>query len=133
MTTTGLTLINDQPGHRHMAEVCAAHGLTREQMRGWNKTQKHVNARKDLWFRLKFIAGFSWTEAARMTRKDHSTAIYGVRQWSSEHLGTHPKAKEAEIASAWAGYLAAMEFALALCVAPAGEYGNNLEMQRAAA
>ena len=131
--TTGLTLIDTQPGHRHLAEVCALTGLTRDNLRSWNKTKPYVRARKQLWFRLKFIAGFSWTEAARMTRKDHSTAIYGVRQWSSEHLGTHPKAKEAEIAAAWQGYLDAMEFALALCVAAPGEYGNNLEMQRAAA
>ena len=97
-----------------MAEVSALTGLTRMDLRSWNKTQRFVKARKQLWFRLKFLAGFSWPEAARMTRKDHSTAIYGVRQWASEHLGTHPKAKEAEIAAAWQGYLDAMEFARAL-------------------
>lgn len=127
MPPTVLTAVDNQPGHRHMAEVCAITGLTRDNLRSWNKTQRYVRARKQLWFRLKFLAGFSWPEAARMTRKDHSTAIYGVRQWASEHLGTHPKAKEAEIAAAWAGYVTAMEFAAMLCVAAPGEYGNNMD------
>ena len=98
---TGLTLINDQPGHRHMAEVCAAHGLTREQMRGWNKTQKHVNARKDLWFRLVIVEGWSFPEAGRMTRKDHTTVLYGLRRYAAEMLGTPPKARLDEIREAW--------------------------------
>jgi chromosomal replication initiation ATPase DnaA len=98
---TGLTLINDQPGRRHMAEVCAAHGLTREQMRGWNKTQKHVNARKDLWFRLVIIEQWSLPEAGRMTRKDHTTVLYGLRRYAAEILGTPPKASLAEIREAY--------------------------------
>ena len=84
-----------------MAEVCAAHGLTREQMRGWSKTQKHVNARKDLWFRLVIVEGWSFPEAGRMTRKDHTTVLYGLRRYAAEMLGTPPKARLDEIREAW--------------------------------
>ena len=112
MTTQGLTLIENQPGHRHMAQVCAITGLTRDNLRSWNKTGPYVHARRQLWFRLKIIEGFSWNETSAMTRKDHTTALYGVRRWAAEHLGTPAKASSAEIRAAWTGYLTAMEFVI---------------------
>jgi chromosomal replication initiation ATPase DnaA len=114
---TGLEHISAQPGHRHMAEVCALHGVTRDDLRSWNKARFIVNARKEFWFRLKIILGWSWSETARATRKDHTTALYGVRQWAHKHLGTRPKASQDEIAAAWAGYLTAIEFLLFLALA----------------
>ena len=100
--TTGLTLIDNQPGHRHMAEVCAAHGLTRENLRSWNKSQRYVRARKELWFRLMIVERtFSFPEAGRLTRKDHSTVIYGMRKYAAELLGTRPNAGLDEIRLAY--------------------------------
>jgi len=106
--------LKEKPGNVHMESVCQSHGLTRQNLRSWDKRQAYVRARKELWFRLKFIAGFSWPEAAGMTRKDHTTALYGVRQWANQHLGTSPKAKEAEIAAAWEGYCRAIAFLVLL-------------------
>ena len=92
--TTGLTLIDTQPGHRHMAEVCAAHGLTRENLRSWNKSQRYVRARKELWFRLMIVERtFSFPEAGRLTRKDHTTVLHKLHALvplSDELVGDSP-------------------------------------------
>lgn len=79
--------INTQPGHLHMQAVCDAHGLTPANLRSWNKCQPYVTARKDLWLRLVVIEGWSYPQAGRMTCKDHTTALYGLRRRWAELTG----------------------------------------------
>jgi hypothetical protein len=88
-----MTTIETQPGHRHLAEVCATHGLFREQLNGHCKTQKIADARHDLWFRLVIIEGFSLPKAGRIrgTRYDHTSVLHGVRKIAAQTLDTHPR------------------------------------------
>lgn len=99
-----LTAITQQPGARHLTAVCEAHGFTREHIRGWKKTHDRTAARRELWFRLLVLErSFSLPEAARIGRKDHTTALYGLRKIAFELMGTRPKARLCEIRATWDG------------------------------
>jgi hypothetical protein len=138
LTQTDHMTIDTQPGHRHLAEVCAAHRLSRAELKGPIKLRIFTRGRQDFWFRLMVIERtFSYPEVARMSGdRDHTTVLYGVRKFASRHLRTPETARIEEIRSAWQGYQTAMEFARALWSAPVadrGEYGNNLEAMGLAA
>lgn len=98
-----MTTIENQPGHRHIAEICAIHGLFREQLNGHCKTQKIADARHELWFRLVILEGFSLPKAGRIrgTEYHHTSVLHGVRKVASETLNTPYEATLAQIREAW--------------------------------
>lgn len=98
-----MTHIDNQPGHRHLAEVCAAHGLFREQLNGHSKRRNLAVARHELWFRLVILEGFSLPEAGRIrgARYHHTSVLHGVRKVATETLETSPKATLDQIRKAW--------------------------------
>jgi hypothetical protein len=105
-----IELLNSQPGHRQMAQVCASTGLTLEQLRGWKKTRNRARARQQLFFRLIVIEGWSLQSAGRQARKHHTTVLYGYRSLAHRCLGTPIRARREVIVDAWHGLLVALEF-----------------------
>lgn len=105
-----ISTIQTQPGHRQMAEVCASTGLTREQLRGWQKTRQRARARQQLFFRLVVIEGWSLQQAGQQARKHHTTVLYGYRTLAHRCLGTPIRARRETIVEAWQGLLVAIEF-----------------------
>jgi chromosomal replication initiation ATPase DnaA len=107
----------------HTAIVCQTHKLKFEDLRGWCKKRPIVAARRELWHRLlvvqwaeQVLAGIepkvaSLPGAGGYLRKDPTTVLYAVRRFSAEHYGTGPKAKLADIRSAYLNSLQAMEIA----------------------
>lgn len=91
-----------QTGHLHMQAVCDAHGLTRSDIRGWSKKREMVYPRRELWFRLMILErSFSYPEAGMLTRKDHTTVLYGLRQYCAGLMGTRPNAPIRELRETW--------------------------------
>jgi hypothetical protein len=98
---TGLGLIYTQPGHRHLGEVCAAHGVTRDQLTRADKSWPIVAARHDLMFRLCVIEKWGKPKVGRFLRKDPQTVYHGVRKYAAQHIGTSPRATLTQIRAAW--------------------------------
>lgn len=100
----------------HTAIVCQSHRMTPDDLRSWNKSQRYVAARRELWHRLlivswaeQLMAGVSLasvkvpslTMVGRWFRKDHTTCLYAVRRYSTEFYGTCPKASLADMRAAY--------------------------------
>lgn len=93
--------IYTQPGHQHMLAICGKYALKVDQIRAPSKAHKRARARRELWFRLVILEGFSYPEAARMTRrKHHTTVLYGLRRYCNERFGTSLKATLEEMHAA---------------------------------
>jgi chromosomal replication initiation ATPase DnaA len=111
MTITGLTTTPGLPAEAHIAAILQAYTVKRGDLLGPSKAQNHCRPRRELFARLiceplKFVNGEpryrSLPQAGKIVgRRDHSTVFYGLRKWSAEHLGTHPKAKVAQIRAAY--------------------------------
>lgn len=52
------------------------------------KRRESVRARWAFWYHLVIIEGWSLPRAARRIKYDHTTVLYGLRRYASEHLGT---------------------------------------------
>ena len=84
----------------HIAHVAADYGLTKDDLIGPSKSHRFATARKELFFRLVIVRGLTLTQAGNITRKDHTTVLYGLRKFAAQMFGTRPKASLEEIRTA---------------------------------
>jgi chromosomal replication initiation ATPase DnaA len=100
------------PAEAHIAAILQAYPkINRQDLLGPSKVWTHCKPRRELFARLvceplKFSAGEpvyrSLPAVGKIVgRRDHTTVFYGLRKWAAEHLGTHSKARLAEIRDAW--------------------------------
>jgi len=89
----------------HIAQVSALYGVEKGAMLGPSKARRPMLARRELYVRLLCLpwrGGYrSLTQVARIVgKRDHTTVLYGLRQYGAEVLGLAPKASVAEIREA---------------------------------
>ena len=110
MTTEGLTTLGP-PAEAHIQCVMQEYGLTRQELTGTTKLHKVMPARRDLFIRLlctpqKWVYGVpqyrSLPQVGRIVGgRDHTTALYGIRQYGVEFLDLPWKSSVAEIRVAY--------------------------------
>ena len=66
-----------------------------------SKSAEMVRARQAFWFQLTIVEGMSYPQAARRTGHDHTSVLYGVRQYAAREFGIHPRSKREDILAAW--------------------------------
>lgn len=86
---------------RQAAKITEETGVTLEQLCTPSKRRYIVAARWDLWAALMLQEGWTTWRMAHRFNVDHTTALYGLRKWAVDRLGTAPKATLAEIRAAW--------------------------------
>lgn len=102
-----VNLIHKQPGHQHLLAVAGKYYLTLAEIRSGRKVHAQARARRELWFRLVIIEGYSYPMAAKLTGgRHHTTVLSGLRKYARQKLGTPLKARKHEIRAA---YLASLE------------------------
>jgi chromosomal replication initiation ATPase DnaA len=61
-------------------EICAKHGVTLADVKGCRRFRSFVLARREVWAYLREECHLSYPVIGRLTRKDHSTIIAGLRR-----------------------------------------------------
>ena len=83
-------------------QVALKYRFLPEKLTAYGKYRPLVKARQEAWFRIVMETAYSTPRVARITGGfDHTSVLYGIRQYSSRELGTPPKATLAEIRTAW--------------------------------
>jgi chromosomal replication initiation ATPase DnaA len=83
-------------------QVALKHRFLPEKLTGHGKYRPLVHARQEAWFRILMETGYSYPRIGRITGGfDHTSVLYGVRQYARLMYGTAPKATLAEIRAAW--------------------------------
>lgn len=78
--------------YRFLPETLTAHG----------KHRPLVRARQEAWFRIVMEMQYSMPRAAMLTGTwDHTSVLYGIRQYAQRELSTPPKATLTQIRDAW--------------------------------
>ena len=92
----GLSL--DEPGGirwmRVMHAVAKSHGISPADIMGESRMRHIVNARFEVFYRLRIDLAMSYTRIATIFSKDHSTIIHGVRKLRSKLLDEAKKAEQ---------------------------------------
>lgn len=65
---------------RVIADVCAAHGMSRDELMGRSRHSPLVRARQEAMWRVKHETGWALTRVGRCFGRDHSTVLHGVRK-----------------------------------------------------
>lgn len=63
-----------------IAKVLVKHGMTFIDMAGQAKSQKFVDCRFEIYYRLRRELGLSLTQVGRMLNKDHTSVLHGYRR-----------------------------------------------------
>ena len=67
-----------------LREVCAAHGVTMDQLTSHNRSKKFIDARMLAYYRLHKELGLSLPQIGRyIGDRDHSTVYYGIKRYES--------------------------------------------------
>ena len=65
-----------------LREVCAAHGVTLDQLISHNRSKKFIDARMLAYYRLHKELGLSLPQIGRyIGDRDHSTVFYGIKRY----------------------------------------------------
>lgn len=65
-----------------MSEVAKKHNMSVIEMTGRQRSTKHVNARYELWNRLRTETRMSLPEIGRRTGRDHTSVLAGLRRYA---------------------------------------------------
>ena len=77
---------------RIITRIAAQHGLTLEQVIGYDKHQAVAVPRQQVWLDVSLELGWTTTQLGRRLNRDHSTIIYGRQKAAAERYGLPPKA-----------------------------------------
>lgn len=95
MNIQGLTI------DKRLDLVSGSHGMTFPELCRQKKTQDMVQARQHMAFYLVIVEGYMLDSAGALLGQHHTTVLYSVRRHASEHLGTPPRARLAQIREAY--------------------------------
>jgi hypothetical protein len=70
---------------RILHECAKDHGVTVEDLIGWGRTTRLVNARRDAIWRLHQRGTMSLKQIGRLLNKDHTTILHAIRKYT-KHL-----------------------------------------------
>ena len=83
-------------------QVALKYRFLPERLTTHGKWRPLVKARQEAWARIIIETGYSSPRVARITGGfDHTSVLYGVRQYAARTLGTAPKASLSEIRAAY--------------------------------
>jgi chromosomal replication initiation ATPase DnaA len=67
--------------------VCARRGVTRSELCGSTRTKAATAARHELWWLIRHHPerGYSYSDIARIVRRDHTSVLYGIAAHQRRH------------------------------------------------
>ncbi len=69
-----------RPLHAILAEVCAKHGISERAFLGNIRNMEVTHARWEAWWRMRTEVGASFPQIGRVSNRDHTTIMHGVRR-----------------------------------------------------